>query len=107
MIAKKERNVMNYGDFKTTDATRFDLPIDKFQGGPWMHLATITRSLSEYVVLMHKPTQEIYIEQISATGHFHKIEDEALWKDLVYYATSKGYTAEVSGKEIVVARQAN
>ena len=96
---------MIYGDFKTSDNRRFKLPVTKFQGGPWTHLATITRSLSEYVVLMHDPTQEIYIEQISATGHFHKIEDESLWKDLVYYATSKGYTAEVSGKEIIIARQ--
>jgi hypothetical protein len=100
---------MNHGNFKVASSKRISLPQDVFKGGPWTHLATITRSLSEYVVLLREPSltnpePSIYIEQITATGRFIQIEDEALWKDIVYYATSKGLTSEVSGKEIIVAR---
>lgn len=100
---------MNHGDFKIASSTRIDLPQDTFKGGPWTHLATIMRGLSEYVVLLRQPSidnlePKIYIEQITATGRFVQIEDESLWKDLVYFATAKGLTSEVAGKEIVVAR---
>lgn len=99
----------NYGDFKVASSARIQLPEDIFKGGPWMHLATITRGLREYVVLLKTPSltdneSKIYIEEISPTGHFHYIEDEPLWKDLVYFATQKGLTSEVSGKEVIFAR---
>ena len=100
---------MEHGDFKIASSTRIQLPEDVFMGGPWTHLATITRSLSEYVILLKgssfsDPETKIYIEQITPTGRFLKIEDEALWRDLVYFATAKGLTSEISGKEIVFAR---
>lgn len=98
-----------YGDFKIASSARINLPENIFKGGPWTHLGTITRSLSEYVVLLKNPTladpePRIYIEQITATGKFLHIEDESLWRDLVHFATSKGLTLEVAGKEVVFAR---
>ena len=99
----------NYGDFKVASDVRINLPQDTFGGGPWVHLATITRGLREYVVLLKKPSvqdpeSKIYLEEISATGQFHHIDDESLWRDLVYFATQKGFTAEVAGKEVVFAK---
>lgn len=99
----------NYGDFKVASNVRVQLPENIFGGGPWVHLATITRGLREYVVLLKSPSikdpePKIYLEEISPTGQFHYIEDEMLWKDLVYYATQKGLTSEVAGKEVVFAR---
>jgi hypothetical protein len=100
---------MEHGDFKVASSARISLPEDVFKGGPWTHLGTITRSLSEYVVLLKNPSlidpePRIYIEQITATGKFLQIEDESLWRDLVFFATSKGLTSEVAGKEVVFAR---
>ena len=99
----------NYGEFKITSKVRVNLPKDIFKNGPWTHLATITRGLREYVVLLKRPSlldgeSKIYIEEITATGTFLHIEDEQLWKDLVFFATSKGLTSEVAGKEIVFAK---
>lgn len=100
---------MNHGDFKVASRKRINLPESIFGNGPWTHLATITRGLSEYVVLLKQPSltdpePRIYLEEISATGKFYQIQDESLWKDLVYFATQKGLTSEVAGKEIVIAR---
>lgn len=99
----------NYGDFKVASKARINLPEETFGGGPWVHLATITRGLREYVVLLKQPSvtdpePKIYLEEISATGQFHYIEDEELWRDLLYYATQKGLTSEVAGREVIVAR---
>lgn len=99
----------NYGDFKVASNVRVQLPQSVFGGGPWTHLATITRGLREYVVLLKQPSLEspepkIYLEEISATGQFHHIDDESLWRDLVYFATQKGLTSEVAGKEVVFAK---
>ena len=91
-----------YGDFKLASTARINLPKDLFQGGPWTHLATVNRSLSEYVVLLHEPTQKIYIEQISATGHFHHIDDDSLWNALVQYLVSKGVLGFTKDKEMIV-----
>tara|TARA_Y100001937_G_C7119358_1_gene331814 strand:+ start:309 stop:608 length:300 start_codon:yes stop_codon:yes gene_type:complete len=94
--------MQTYGDFKLASTTRINLPKDLFQGGPWTHLATVKRSLSEYVALLHEPTQKIYIEQISATGHFHHIEDDSLWNNLVQFLVYKGVLGFTKDKEIVV-----
>ena len=95
----------NYGDFKIASNVRINLPTDQFLNGPWVHLATITRGLKEYVVLLKNDgTSNVYLEEITATGHFKHIEDESLWRDLLFFATSKGLTGEVAGKEIVIAR---
>tara|TARA_B100001059_G_C17387324_1_gene357351 strand:+ start:214 stop:519 length:306 start_codon:yes stop_codon:yes gene_type:complete len=99
----------NYGDFKVASNVRIQLPQHTFGGGPWVHLATITRGLREYVVLLKQSSLQdseprIYLEEISATGQFHHIEDESLWRDLVYFATQKGLTSEVAGKEVIFAK---
>lgn len=100
---------MNYGDFKVLSDKRISLPEEVFKNGPWTHLATIGRGLREYVVLLRAPQlddpqEKIYIEEITATGRFCLIEDESLWRDIVFYATQKGLTSIVAGREIVVAR---
>ena len=91
-----------YGDFILASKIRINLPSERFHGGPWTHLATVTRSLSEYVALLHEPSQNIYIEQISATGHFHHIEDDSLWTALVQFLVSKGVLGFNKDEEIVV-----
>lgn len=91
-----------YGDFVLASKIRINLPADLFYGGPWTHLATVKRSLSEYVALLHEPSQKIYIEQISATGHFHHIEDDSLWTALVQFLVSKGVLGFNKDEEIVV-----
>lgn len=93
-----------YGDFKLASKTRINLPKDIFHGGPWTHLATVKRSLSEYVVLLHQPSQKVYIEQISVTGHFHHINDDSLWNSLVQFLVSKGVLGFDKDEEIVVGK---
>tara|TARA_Y100000592_G_C5388624_1_gene277083 strand:+ start:332 stop:640 length:309 start_codon:yes stop_codon:yes gene_type:complete len=91
-----------FGDFVISSRTRLPLPPKIFQGGPWTHLATVTRSLSEYVALLHEPTQKIYIEQITATGRFVHIEDDKLWYDLVNYLVWKGVLGFNKNDEIIM-----
>ena len=43
-----------FGDFVIASQTRLALPPKIFQGGPWTHLATVNRSLSEYVAVLHE-----------------------------------------------------
>lgn len=92
---------MNHGDFKLASIARINLPPETFQGGPWTHLATVKRSLVEYVALLHEPTQKIYLEQISATGQFYHIEEDTLWVDLLNYLVSKGVLGFTKDKEII------
>jgi hypothetical protein len=92
---------MNFGDFILVSKNRINLPPDLFKGGPWVHLATVMRGFKEYVCLLHEPTQEVYIEEISATGEFSKIQDESLWQDLVKFLVSKGVVGFTKGKEVV------
>ena len=90
-----------HGDFKLTSRARINLPIKTFQNGPWTHLATVNRSLHEYVAILHEPTQKIYLEQISATGQFYQIEDDKLWQDLLRFLVSKGILGFDKDKEII------
>jgi hypothetical protein len=92
---------MNHGDFILASSVRIDLPPLTFKGGPWTHLATVKRSLREYVALLHQPTQKIYIEEISATGKFYQLEEDELWFDLVNFLVSKGLLGFTKDKEIV------
>ena len=94
----------NFGDFKVLDRTRMNLPPKIFGGGPWTHYGTVIRGLREYIVLLHVPSHKIYIEEITATGNFLKIDDDSLWRDLVLFCTKQGLTGESVGKEIVVSR---
>ena len=91
-----------FGNFVIASRTRLPLPPKIFQGGPWTHLATVNRSLSEYVALLHEPTQKIYIEQITATGNFVHIEDDSLWTDLVNYLVWKGGLGFNKDEEIII-----
>jgi len=94
--------IHNYGDFVLASKNRVSLPIQIFQGGPWTHLATVTRSLKEYVCILHEPTQKIYLEEITATGRFVSIEDDSLWNELLQFLFSKGIVGFVKDKELVV-----
>ena len=92
----------NYGDFILASKIRTPLPAEIFKNGPWTHLATVKRSLREYVCILHEPSQKIYIEEISVTGHFHSIDDDSLWNELLQFLFSKGVVGFVKNKEIVV-----
>lgn len=92
----------NHGNFILTSKVRTQLPVTVFQGGPWTHLATVNRSLREYVCILHDPTQKVYIEEIGPTGTFHAIKDDSLWNELLQFLFSKGIVGFVKDKEIVV-----
>jgi len=94
--------MVNFGEFFLASKIRTPLPTDKFLNGPWTHLATVRRSLREYVCILHEPTQKIYIEEISATGQFYSIDDESLWNELLQFLFSKGVVGFVKDEEIVV-----
>jgi|TARA_Y100000034_G_C6867703_1_gene395664 hypothetical protein len=94
-----------YGDFKITSRARINLPVNLFGGGPWVHMATATRSLSEYVAVLHEPTGKIYLEQITATGRFLHIEDNALWIDLLNFFVSKGVLGFNKDQDIIIGNE--
>ena len=96
-----------YGDFKLASRARINLPINIFNGGPWVHMATAKRSLSEYVALLHEPTGKIYLEQISPTGQFYQIEDDKLWVDLLNFLVEKGVLGFDKDKEIIIGEDFN
>jgi hypothetical protein len=96
-----------YGDFKIASRARVNLPPYMFQGGPWVHMATAKRSLSEYVALLHEPTGKIYLEQISATGKFHHIPDDKLWVDLLNFLVDQGVLGFDKDKEIIIGEDFN
>lgn len=90
-----------HGDFILASRARINLPENTFKGGPWVHLATVKRSLREYVALLHSPTQKIYIEEISATGQFYQLEEDELWYDLVNFLVSKGVLGFNKDQEVI------
>jgi hypothetical protein len=81
------------------------LPQSKFQGGPWVHHASIARGFKEYVVLRHINTNKIYIERIDPKDPqlFIRIEDDSEWNDLYAFCKDAGLL-NVSG-EIKVGQQ--
>lgn len=93
--------IQTYGDFTLASKTRINLPSHIFEGGPWVHLATVNRSLREYVALLHEPTQKVYIEEIGPTGQFYQIEDDELWVDLINFLFSKGVVGFNKDQEVV------
>ena len=96
-----------YGDFKLASRARINLPINLFGGGPWVHMATATRSLSEYVAVLHEPTGKIYLEQITPTGRFVHIEDDSLWVDLLNFFVNVGVLGFDKDKEIIIGKDFN
>ena len=105
----KEKSVKmaEYGDFKLASQARIHLPIHVFQGGPWVHMATAQRALSEYVALLHEPTGKVYLEQITYTGRFTQIEDDKLWVDLLNFLVDKGVLGFDKDKEIIIGENWN
>jgi hypothetical protein len=95
---------MNHGEFILASKNRIQLPEYTFQGGPWTHLATATRGFKEYVALLHEPSQEIYLEEISALGQFQKIENETEWQELLQFFFSKGIVGFVKDREVVTGK---
>ncbi len=104
---------MSY-DFLIVNDVQQILPPNKFGGGPWLHLATVTtppRSFAgktyparEFICFKHKLTHKTYIEEVdlSSPGYIKRIEDESLWRDLAEFLTNKSVLAFASGKEIKV-----
>jgi hypothetical protein len=93
---------MNHGEFKLITNKQIDLPTDVFMNGPWRHLATVTRGLREFVVLLKISTGDIYLEEISATGQFYHIDDSSLWNELCAFCTAKGVTSFVKNGEVII-----
>lgn len=93
--------VQIHGDFILASRNRINLPEHIFKGGPWTHLATVNRSLREYVALLHEPTQKIYIEEISATGQFYEVEEDELWYDLVNFLVARGVLGFNKDQEVI------
>jgi hypothetical protein len=95
----------NYGDFKLASRARISLPIKTFTGGPWVHMATATRSLSEYVALLHEPSGKIYLEQITPTGRFVHIEDDSLWIALLNFLVDRKVLGFNKDEEIIIGNE--
>ena len=82
------------GNFKIKDSNLFLLP-----GNPHiLHIATITRGMQEYIVMLDLNTQKMYIEEVVLeTKDFTKdvwanmkfIEDDELAFDLAKFAEDK------------------
>ena len=79
-----------------------ELPTKIFQGGKWVHLATIKRGLDEYVCVKNALDGKVYIEEITSTGSFKHIADDKLWKDLTLFLTEQGVIGIDRDKEFKV-----
>lgn len=83
-------------------------PLDTkvFRGGPWVHLATITRGMKEYMAFKHVRGRQTWIEEVDPTtpGLMKKIEDENEWRDLVAFLTAARLLEVGSRREIKYKR---
>lgn len=80
-----------------TMATKEDAFLDYYR---WERRATLGWNTREFMVFLDngiikdgvvlQPGQ-VYVEEITG-GHLSKIEDDSLWKALVYFAQSNGFT---------------
>jgi hypothetical protein len=80
-------------DFILVSEVRQELDPKVFQGGPWIHLATVKRGFKEYVAFTHKFRQRgAYIEEIDIhePGVFKRIEDNQLYADLWHFLDDRG-----------------
>jgi len=66
------------------------LDLKVFRGGPWIHLATVTRGLKEYMAFKHLKGSQVYVEEVDPTtpGLLKKIADENEWQDIVSFLTA-------------------
>ena len=79
-------------DFILVNDVRQLLPMDKFSGGPWVHLATVKRGLKEYMAFNKLGGRQAFIEEVDPKepGLLKKIEDDAEWADLYRFLTERG-----------------
>jgi hypothetical protein len=68
-------------------------------------MATATRSLSEYVALLHEPSGKIYLEQITPTGRFVHIEDDSLWIALLNFLVDRKVLGFNKDEEIIIGNE--
>lgn len=102
-------------DFLIVNDIQQILPPDKFGGGPWIHLATVTippRNIGgkgyaarEFICFKHKINHKTYIEEVdlSSPGIIKRISDDKLWNELAEFLTNKGILAAAAGKEFKIA----
>lgn len=88
-----------------------------FQGGPWLHLATVTTpsksfgntfsSFKEYICFKDMKNNKVYIEELdfSHPGLLKRIEDDSLFNDITEFLTQKGILSIGVNKEFKVAKK--
>lgn len=88
-------------DFVIVSDVRQMLPANKFLGGPWVHLATVTRGLKEYVAFQKLNSIDVYIEEVDPTDPnlFKQIVDDTEYSDLYYFLLTRGCLA-IAGKDL-------
>lgn len=82
------------------------LPPNVFQGGPWIHLATVVRGFKEYMAFRHsKNGHQVYIEEVDPTepGLLKFISDENEFRDIEGFLHSCGILSVGGGKEFRLA----
>ena len=104
-------------DFLIINEVQQPLNTKIFQGGPWLHLATVTTPpkmignqytpYKEYICFKHSKNNKVYIEELD----FHpptilkKINDDSLFKELAEFLTQKGILSFGINKEFKVAKK--
>ena len=75
--------------FNLVSSVQFPLDPKIFLGGPWVHLATVTRRQREYCAFRHAKTGQAYVEIVNPQepGLFQKITDDAEWADIYRFLT--------------------
>jgi hypothetical protein len=71
--------------FKVASSNMFDLP---GTGGRFVHLASITKSVREYMLFVDIDTNQCYIEEVTA-GHLEFINDDSLALALAKFCEEK------------------
>jgi len=94
-------------NFILVNDIRQQFPPGIFQGGPWLHLATVVRGFKEYCCFQHMPSTKVYIEEIdsSCPTLFKEIKDENEFQDLRRFLEQKAILTIVANKEIKVAKK--
>lgn len=75
-------------EFRLLNTNRFYLP---GTGGEYLHLASISYGLKEYMCFANTRTQEIYIEAITG-GQLEFIEDNSLVESIAKFLEDKQVT---------------
>ena len=82
------------------------LDTQTFQGGPWIHLATIQRGLKEYMAFRHMNSHKTYIELVNPQepGLLQKIEEDSEWLDIAQFLKDAGILTIGMGSEMKLGR---